>query len=129
MKRIIFFTIFLICFVQLLPAQQKKEVEISSSFKMLTNHTWLKTHEELGAFQLEFKKDSTYTVTMKSNELISGTFSLIGNTLTFVTDSRCQKNALYTITVTEETVNFIKKEDQCEGRNEIVPGIWKALKQ
>lgn len=129
MKKTSILTIFLICFVQLLPAQQKKEVQISSELSMLIKHKWVKTHETFGTFQLEFKKDSTFSVTKESNELITGSFSLKEDTLTIVNDSRCQTIAIYAITVTEETLSFIKKEDVCEGRNEILPGIWKALKK
>lgn len=131
MKKTIFLTIFLLCFVHLISAQQNKELKISSVFSMLIKHTWIKTHEKFGTVQLEFKKDSTYTVMLitRSNEPISGKFSLKGNILIFETDSSCKMKASYTVTFTNETVNFIKKDDQCEGRSEIVPGIWKALKQ
>jgi len=130
MKRTIFLTTILICFVQLLIAQQKNEVQISSAFSKLTKNAWVKTDERLGTVQMEFKRDSSYTVmlTVRPNETITGKFSLKGDLLTFETDSSCEMKAEYTVTFTNETVNFLKKEDQCIGRNEITPGIWKSLK-
>ncbi|HUX57958.1 MAG TPA: hypothetical protein VMV77_13350 [Bacteroidales bacterium] len=129
MEKTIFFTIILICFAQLLPAQQAGKVQVSSTLEVLTKHPWVKTHDQFGTVQLEFTKDLTYTVTLKSNnETITGTFSLKGDLLTFETDSSCRMKGEYTISVIKETVTFILKEDQCSGRNEITPGIWKALK-
>jgi hypothetical protein len=130
MKNTVFLTIVLICFVKLLPAQQTGKVQVSSTLEILTKHPWVKIHDQFGTVQLEFTKDLTFTVTLKSNnETIRGTFSLKGDLLTFETDSQCQEKGEYTITVTEETLNFVKKVDQCNGRNEITPGIWKVPKQ
>jgi hypothetical protein len=128
MKRTTFFTIFLICFVQLLTAQQKKEAQISSTLEMITKHPWVKTHDQLGTVQLEFSKDLTFVTTLKSNNAtITGTFSLKGDSLTFETDSSCGVIGKYTISITNETLTFILKEDQCTGRNEISPGMWTAF--
>jgi|GEM_PF-2260590 len=130
MKKIHFLTIILICFAQLLSAQQKgKEVIIPSSLE-ITKNKWIKTHEKYGTIHLEFKKDSTYTVIclLKPDKPISGTFSLRGNLLIFETDSSCKMKAEYIIAITKESLNFTMKEDQCNGRNEIIPGIWKTIK-
>lgn len=127
MKKTILLTIS-ICFAQLLTAQQNQKDQTSSVMKMLTSHSWVKTHEELGDVQLEFKADFTYMVRLSGEGSISGKFSLKGDLLTFETDSSCATKAEYTIKVTKETVNFTKKEDSCMGRNEITPGIWKAGK-
>ena len=130
MKKTIFFTIMFISFIQLLPAQKPGKVKVPSTLEILTKHSWVKTHDQLGTVQLEFTKDLIYTVTLKSNnETIKGTFSLKGDLLTFETDSSCRMKGEYTISVTKETVTFVQKEDQCSGRNEITPGIWKALTQ
>jgi hypothetical protein len=130
MKKTIFLTIFLISFVQLLTAQKTGKVQAFSALEILSKHPWVKTNDQFGTAQLEFTKDLTFTVTLKSNnESITGTFSLKEDLLTFETDSSCDEKGEYTITVTEENLNFIKKEDPCNGRNEIAPGIWKALKQ
>jgi len=130
MKKTIFFTIILISFIQLLPAQETGKVKVSSALEMLTKHPWVKIHDQLGTVQLEFTKDLTYTVTLKSsNETIKGTFSLKGDLLTFETDSSCNMKGKYTISVAKETITFVLKEDQCSGRNEITPGVWKTLKQ
>ena len=130
MKKTIFFIAFLICFVQLLSAQQTGKGQASAALVILTKHPWVTTNDQFGTVQLEFTKDLSFTVTLKSsNEIIKGTFSLKGQLLTFETDSSCQVKGEYTITVTEETLTFIKKEDPCNGRNEIAPGIWKVLKQ
>ena len=130
MKKTIFLIAFLICFVPLLSAQQTGKVQASSSLEILTKHPWVKTNDQFGTAQLEFTKDLTFTVTLKSNnEAITGTISLKGELLNFETDSSCQEKGVYTITVTEETLNLTKKEDPCNGRNEIAPCIWKALKQ
>jgi hypothetical protein len=130
MKNAVLLTIVFLCFARLLPAQQTGKVQVSSTLEILIKHPWVKTHDQFGTVQLEFTKDLTFTVTLKSNnETITGTFSLSGDLLTFETDSQCQGKGEYTITVTEETLNFIKKADQCSGRNEITPGIWKVPKQ
>jgi archaellum component FlaF (FlaF/FlaG flagellin family) len=130
MKKTIFFIAFLICFVQLLTAHQTGKVQVPSALEILTKHPWVTTNDQFGTVQLEFIKDLTFTVTLKSNNVtITGTFSLKGESLTFETDSSCQEKGEYTIKVTEEVLNLIKKEDQCNGRNEIAPGIWKVLKQ
>ena len=129
MKKIVFLTIAIICFAQLLTAQQKEKEQTSPVMKMLASHSWVKTHEQLGDIKLSFKKDLTYKVKIVSrNDSITGTFSLRGDLLTFETDSNCTMKAEYTISVTKETVNFTKKEDPCSGRNEITPGTWKASK-
>lgn len=129
MKKTIFFTIIIACYTHSLTAQQKEKVQAPSALKELTSHAWIKTHEPLGDVLLEFKSDLTYVVKLKANnDSISGTFSLKGDLLTFETDSNCATKAEYTISVTKETLNFIKKEDQCNGRNEITPGTWKSSK-
>jgi hypothetical protein len=128
MKNVVFLTIILSCFVTLLPAQQSEKVQASSTLEMLTKHPWVKTHDQLGTVQLEFSKDLTFVTTLKSNNAtITGTFSLKGDSLTFETDSSCGVIGKYTISITNETLTFILKEDQCTGRNEISPGMWTAF--
>lgn len=129
MKGIILLTIAFICFAQLLTAQQNQKEPTSSALKMLTGHPWVKNHKEMGDIQIVFKEDLKYTVKrLASNDSIWGTFSLKGSLLTFETDASCATKAQYTISVAKETLTFIKKEDDCLGRNEITPGTWKASK-
>jgi hypothetical protein len=124
MKKHIILTLILICSVQILIAQQKT----SSVMRMLVKHTWTKSHEEMGTITLAFKADSTYTVAGIRDDTIKGVFSLKSDVLTFENENSCSSKGIYTITVTDETLNFIAKEDDCEGRNLITPGIWKASK-
>jgi hypothetical protein len=123
MKKHIILTLILICSVQIIIAQQKT----FSVMKMLVKHTWTKSHE-LGIITLAFKADSTYTVAGIPNDTIKGVFSLKSDVLTFENENSCSSKGIYTITVTDETLNFITKEDDCDGRNLITPGIWKASK-
>ena len=96
--------------------------------KMLVKHTWTKSHEQLGTITLTFKADSTYTVAGIPDDTIRGVFSLKSDVLTFENENSCDSKGIYTVTVTDETLNFVLKEDDCEGRNMITPGTWKALK-
>lgn len=122
MKKHIILTLILICSVEILIAQQNT----SSVMKMLVKHTWTKSHEELGTITLAFKADSTYTVEGIPDDTIKGVFSLKSDVLTFENENSCDSKGIYSITVTDETLNFVLKEDACEGRNIITPGIWKA---
>jgi hypothetical protein len=124
MKKHIIFTLILICLVQILIAQQNT----SSIMKMLVKHSWTKGHEQLGTITLAFKADSTYTVAGIPDDTIKGVFSLKSDVLTFENENSCNSKGIYTVTVTDETLNFVLKEDACEGRNMITPGIWKASK-
>jgi hypothetical protein len=124
MKKQINLTLILICSVQILIAQQNT----SSVMKMLVKQTWTKSHEQLGTITLAFKADSTYTVVGIPDNTIKGVFSLRSDVLTFENENSCDSKGIYTITVTDETLNFALKEDACEGRNIITPGIWKASK-
>jgi hypothetical protein len=124
MKKHIILTLILICSVQILIAQQ----ETSSVMKMLVKHTWAKSHEQLGTINLAFKADSTYTVAGIRDDTIKGVFSLKSDVLTFENENSCNSKGIYTVTVTDETLTFILKEDDCEGRKIITPGIWKASK-
>jgi hypothetical protein len=124
MKKHIILTLILICSVQILIAQQKT----SSVMQMLIKHSWTKSHEQLGTITLAFKADSTYIVTGIPNDTIKGVFSLKSDVLTFENENSCSSKGIYTITVTDETLNFITIEDDCDGRNLITPGIWKATK-
>jgi len=124
MKKQINLTLILICSVQILIAQQNT----SSVMKMLVKQTWTKSHEQLGTITLAFKADSTYTVVGIPDNTIKGVFSLRSDVLTFENENSCDSKGIYTITVTDETLNFALKEDACEGRNMITPGIWKASK-
>lgn len=124
MKRHIILTLILLCSVHFLIAQQNT----SSVMKMLVKHTWTKSHEQLGTITLAFKVDSTYTVEGIPDDTIKGVFSLKSDVLTFENENSCNSKGIYTVTVTDETLNFVLKEDACEGRNMITPGIWKASK-
>jgi ABC-type uncharacterized transport system auxiliary subunit len=124
MKKQINLTLILICSVQILIAQQNT----SSAMKMLVKQTWTKSHEQLGTITLAFKADSTYTVVGIPDNTIKGVFSLRSDVLTFENENSCDSKGIYTITVTDETLNFVLKEDACDGRNMITPGIWKASK-
>jgi hypothetical protein len=124
MKKHIIITLILICSVQILIAQQ----ETSSVMKMLVKHTWAKSHEQLGTITLAFKADSTYTVAGIRDDTIKGVFSLKSDVLTFENENSCNSKGIYTVTVTDETLTFILKEDDCEGRKMKTPGIWKASK-
>ena len=124
MKKHIILTLILICSVAILMAQQNT----SSVMKMLVKHTWTKSVEQLGTVTLAFKADSTYTVTGIPDDTIKGVFSLNSDVLTFENENSCNSKGIYTITVTDETLNFVLKEDDCTGRNMITPGNWKALK-
>jgi hypothetical protein len=124
MKKHILLTLILICSVRILVAQPNT----SSVMKMLVNHIWTKSHEQLGIISLKFKVDSTYTVAGIPDDTIRGVFSLKSDVLTFADENSCHSKGIYTITPTDETLNFVLKEDACEGRNMITPGIWKALK-
>jgi hypothetical protein len=123
MKKFIILTLILICSIPILNAQQST----SSVMKMLVKHTWTKTVDQLGTIKLAFKGDSTYTVEGIPDQIIKGVFSLKSDVLTFVSENSCNSKGIYTITVTDETVNFVMKEDECTGRSMITPGIWKAL--
>ena len=124
MKKQIILTLILICSFQILIAQQNT----SSVMKMLVKHTWTKSHEELGTITLSFKADSTYTVVGIPEDTIKGVFSLKSDVLTFENENSCDSKGIYTVNVTDETLNFVLKEDACNGRNMITPGIWKASK-
>jgi hypothetical protein len=124
MKKHIILALILIWSGQILIAQQNT----SSVMSMLVKHTWAKNHEQLGTITLAFKSDSTYTVAGIPNDTIKGVFSLKSTVLTFENENSCNSKGVYTVTVTDETLNFILKEDACEGRNMITPGIWKASK-
>jgi hypothetical protein len=124
MKKHIIITLILICSVEILIAQQNT----SSVMKMLVKHSWTKSHEQLGTITLAFKADSTYTVAGIPDDLINGVFSLKSDVLTFENENSCDSKGVYTVTVTEETLTFVLKEDDCDGRNMITPGIWKASK-
>jgi hypothetical protein len=124
MKKHIILILILICSVQILIAQQNT----SSVMKMLVKHTWTKSHEQLGIITLAFKADSSYTVAGIPVDTIKGVFSLKSDVLTFENENSCNLKGIYTVTVTDETLNFVLKEDACEGRNMITPGIWKASK-
>ncbi len=124
MKKQINLTLILICSVQILMAQQNT----SSDMKMLVKHTWTKSHEQMGTIMLAFKADSSYTVVGIPDDTIKGVFSLRSDVLTFENENSCNSKGIYKITVTDETLNFVLKEDACEGRNIITPGVWKALK-
>ena len=124
MKKHFILTLILICLVQILIAQQNT----SSVMKMLVKHSWTKNHEQLGTITLAFKSDSTYTVVGIPDDTIKGVFSLKSDVLTFENENSCNSKGIYTIAVTDETLNFVLKEDACEGRNMITPGIWKASK-
>jgi hypothetical protein len=124
MKKQIILTLILICSFQILIAQQNT----SSVMKVLVKHIWTKSHEQLGIISLKFKVDSTYTVAGIPDDTIKGVFSLKSDVLTFVNENSCNSKGIYTVTVTDETLNFVLKEDACAGRNMITPGIWKALK-
>lgn len=124
MKKYIILTLILIFSMKIGIAQQNT----SSVMKMLVKHTWEKSHEQLGTISLRFKADSTYTVAGIPDDTIKGVFTLKSDVLTFENENSCNSKGIYTITVTDETLNFILKEDGCEGRNMITPGIWKAKK-
>jgi hypothetical protein len=124
MKKHIILTLILICSVQILIARQNT----SSVMKMLVKHSWTKSHEQLGTITLAFKTDSTYTVMGIPDDTIKGVFSLKSDVLTFENENSCNSKGIYTVTVTDETLTFVQKEDACEGRNMITPGTWKALK-
>jgi hypothetical protein len=124
MKKHIILTLILICSVQILIAQQNTSLVM----KMLVKHTWTKSHEQLGSITLAFKADSTYTVAGIPDDTIKGVFSLKSDVLTFENENSCNSKGIYTVTITDETLNFVLKEDACEGRNMITPGIWKASK-
>ena len=123
MKKSIVLILILIFSIQITEAQQNS----SSVMKMLVKHTWTKTVEQLGTIKLTFKTDSTYTVEGIRDAAIKGIFSLKSDVLTFVSENSCNSKGIYTITVTDETVNFVMKVDECTGRSMITPGIWKAL--
>jgi ABC-type uncharacterized transport system auxiliary subunit len=124
MKKHIILTLILICSVGILIAQQNT----SSVMKMLVKHTWTKSVEQLGTVTLAFQADSAYTVTGIPDDTIKGVYSLKSDVLTFENENSCNSKGIYTITVTDETLNFVLKEDDCTGRNMITPGNWKALK-
>ena len=124
MKKHIILTLILICSLQVLIAQQST----SSVMKMIVKHAWVKSHEQLGTITLAFKADSTYTVAGIPDDTIKGVFSLKSDVLTFENENSCHSKGIYTVTVTDETLTFVLKEDACEGRNMITPGIWKASK-
>lgn len=124
MKKHIILTLILICSLQILIAQQNT----SSVMKMLVKHSWTKNHEQLGIITLAFKADSTYTVIGIPDDTIKGVFSLNSDVLTFENESSCNSKGIYTVTVTDETLSFVLKEDACDGRNMLTPGIWKAQK-
>jgi len=96
--------------------------------KMLVKHSWTKSHEQLGTITLAFKADSTYTVAGIPDDTINGVYSLKSDVLTFENENSCDSRGIYSITVTDETLTFVLKEDDCDGRNMITPGIWKASK-
>jgi hypothetical protein len=124
MKKYIILTMILISSVQILNAQQNR----SSVLKKLVQHAWTKSAEQLGTVKLAFKADSTYTVEGIPDETINGVFSLKSDVLTFVNENSCNSKGIYTVTVTDETLTFTLKEDDCTGRNMITPGTWKASK-
>jgi hypothetical protein len=130
MKKTIFFTIILICLVQLINAQQTEKVQGSSAMEMLTKQPWIKTDTQYGAIQMAFTKNLTYTVTFESNNMsIKGTFSLKKDLLTFETDDAgCGIKGEYTIKVAKATLTFVlNKEDPCNERKTSTLGVWKAV--
>jgi hypothetical protein len=124
MKKHIILTLILICSFQIIIAQPNT----SPVMKMLVKHAWTKSHEQLGTITLAFKADSTYTVAGIPDDTIRGVFSLKSDVLTFVDENSCHSKGIYTVTPTDETLSFVLKEDACDGRNMITPGIWKATK-
>jgi hypothetical protein len=123
MKKHFILTLILICSVQIVFAQQNT----SSVMKMLVSHSWTKTHEQLGTITLSFKADSTYTVEGIPDDTVKGDFTLKSDVLTLENENSCTSKGTYTVTVTDETLTMVLKEDACEGRNQIAPGVWKAL--
>jgi len=82
----------------------------------------------MGTVRLAFKADSTYTVAGIREDTIKGVFSLKSDVFTFEKENSCNTKGTYTISVTDETLNFVTIEDDCAGRNIITHGIWKASK-
>ena len=90
--------------------------------------SWEKLVENLGGMvTLSFLDNGTYTAvfTGENEASVSGTYTLSGDEITFMGDSDCPEiEGKYKYSIDNDRLTFSLIADDCEGRNEAIPGTW-----
>jgi hypothetical protein len=105
-------------------ACKKKSTTPESTAKTIVG-TWIRTHEGQ-LLTVVINANNTSAGTLGSQSLPSGTYSISGSQVSF-TDSACPVPGVYSFSLNGDTLTMTLISDDCDGRYQLVPGIYSRV--